>query len=162
MTHILPTLRRAGGWLLLACLPLGACADETPDADQAAEPEACANAISTVDINRCLHAQVQEAEAQLQEYLQAARDQHAEAEEAMASMNQAQESWERFRNAHCAAVYTLWQDGSIRGAMHNQCLLDETRRRTQQIWQVYLTSMDDSPPVLPEPSVVTEDPRSEP
>ncbi|MEH6499450.1 MAG: lysozyme inhibitor LprI family protein [Pseudoalteromonas distincta] len=141
--------RTATRWLWLICLPLSACAGQAGQPAGAADQ--CAEAMTTIDINRCLHAQSQTAEEQLQHYLNAAREQHAELPEAVAAMDMAQDNWERFRNAHCAAVYSLWADGSIRGAMHNQCLLDETRQRTRQIWQVYLTTMDGGE-VLPDPT----------
>jgi uncharacterized protein YecT (DUF1311 family) len=106
-------LRHLPAWLTLACLPLAACA-----APEAVKVD-CAEAISTLEINQCAQAEVQQADQQ----------------------------------QHCAAVYSLWREGSIRGLMHNQCMLQQTRQRTHDVWQVYLTSMDNSTPVLPEPAV---------
>ena len=35
--------------------------------------------------------------------------------------------------------------------MHGKCLLEQTRRRTHDVWKAYLTFMDSTPPLLPEP-----------
>lgn len=136
---------RVFAWMLLVC--------GLPAAAGGMLEEHCAEAVSTIEINQCLYDQVLQAEQQQEDYLTAARQQLAEEDQALTAMEQAQESWLTFRNAHCAAVYMLWQDGSIRGAMHNQCLLEHTRARTRDIWQVYLTAMDGSDPLLPDPSV---------
>ena len=145
--RIVNQLRHLPAWLTLACLPLAACAAPEP-----AKVD-CAEAISTLEINQCAQAEVQQAEQQLEDYLSAARQRYAQDSEALTALQTAQQSWSRFRQEHCAAVYSLWREGSIRGLMHNQCMLQQTRQRTHDVWQVYLTSMDNSTPVLPEPAV---------
>tara|TARA_R110002051_G_scaffold216514_1_gene280810 strand:- start:31544 stop:31963 length:420 start_codon:yes stop_codon:yes gene_type:complete len=133
--------------LLLAYLPVAACAAN--DAQQ----HDCAEAISTLAINQCAQAQVRQAEGQMEVYLAAASERYAEDPEALTALQTAQQSWVSFRQEHCAAVYTLWREGSIRGLMHNQCMLQQTRQRSHDIWQVYLTYMDGSPSLLPDPLV---------
>ncbi len=145
MSDCLNGLKKLTALGLLACLPLAACAAEETTTDN------CAEAMTTLAMNQCAQAEVEQAEKQLEAYLTAARERYAEDAEALAALEAAQQSWSEFRKHQCAAVYSLWRDGSIRGLMHGQCMLQQTRQRTHDIWQVYLTFMDDSPPVLPEP-----------
>ncbi len=140
-------LRHLTVLLTLTCLPLAACA-----ASEAAKVD-CAEAISTLEINQCAQAEVQQAEQQLEDYLSAARQRYAQDSEALTALQTAQQSWSQFRQEHCAAVYSLWREGSIRGLMHNQCMLQQTRQRTHDVWRVYLTYMESRAPVLPEPAV---------
>jgi uncharacterized protein YecT (DUF1311 family) len=110
----------------------------------------CADAEDAASLNRCLHAEVEKAEVELDRYLQASRDRHAELRDAMVSMEAAHGAWMRFRDSHCLAEFDLWADGSIRTTILAQCLLLQTQRRTHEIWQVYLAPTD-AAPALPEP-----------
>ena len=51
------------------------------------------------------------------------------------------------------SVYTQWRDGAIRGIMAISCKTKLTKQRTHDLWENFLTYMDSTPPVLPEPSV---------
>lgn len=113
--------------------------------------ELCADAEDTAALNTCIHQEVEKAEAELHRYLEASREVHAERSDAVVTMEAAQGAWIRYRDSHCLAVYDLWQEGTVRGAMLGSCLLDHTRRRTHDIWEVYLSSADGEP-ALPEPS----------
>lgn len=112
----------------------------------------CEDAEDTAALNKCIHAEVEKAEAELNRYLEASRTLHAAHVDAVVTMEVAQGAWVRYRDSHCLAVYDLWNEGTVRGAMLGTCLLDHTRRRTHDIWEVYLASSDDEP-VLPEPSL---------
>lgn len=137
--------RHLTAWLLLAGLPLaaGAASDMAEDA--------CAGAITTLAINHCADTQVQQAEGQLEVYLAAAQQRYAADPEALRALQAAQQSWSAYRQAHCDAVYALWREGSIRGLMHSDCMRQQTLQRSHDLWQVYLTSMEGGPPLLPEP-----------
>lgn len=115
-----------------------------------AQAQPCAEMDDAAELNRCLHAEVEKAEQELDNYLQASRDRHAQLPDAVVSMEAAHGAWMRFRDSHCFAEYDLWADGSIRTTILAQCLLRQTQRRTHEIWQVYLVPPD-APPVLPEP-----------
>ena len=112
----------------------------------------CEDAEDTAALNKCIHAEVEKAEAEMGEYLEASRTLHAERTDAVVTMEAAQGAWVRYRDSHCLAVYDLWNEGTVRGAMLGTCLLDHTQRRTHDIWEVYLASSDGEP-VLPEPSL---------
>lgn len=111
----------------------------------------CSQAGTTLEIEECSREQIGALEVELDEYLAAARE-HMEGEEAvLAALDLAQQSWLDYRREHCLAVRELWAGGSIRGVMMNQCLLHQTRQRIWDIWETYLTFMDSTPPLLPEP-----------
>ncbi|RFA24717.1 hypothetical protein CAI21_20655 [Alkalilimnicola ehrlichii] len=111
----------------------------------------CKDPITTPDINYCAYQEVLAAEEVMDRYLAASRERFAEEPEVVAAIDTAQESWLEYRDKHCGSVYTLWSGGSVRGLMANQCRLDSTEHRTYELWQAFLTFMDSTPPVLPEP-----------
>lgn len=55
-------------------------------------------------------------------------------------INQSQEHWIKYRDAHCNAVYSL--GGSIRLVSHPSCLLDLTKQRTQKILNSFIRDTD--------------------
>ena len=66
-------------------------------------------------------------------------------------MKKAQTKWVAYEDAECSAVYQKWVDGTIRGLMGGSCSIKLIKRRTHDIWEEYLTYMDSSKPILPEP-----------
>lgn len=113
----------------------------------------CQNARTTIDINQCAAIELESAQAQLAEYLQASFEHHADDPELVAAIKAAQKDWQAYLAAHCDAVYTQWRDGTIRGVMSLSCKTQLTQQRTHEIWANFLTYMDQSTPVLPEPDV---------
>ncbi|MCH8497043.1 MAG: lysozyme inhibitor LprI family protein [Marinobacter sp.] len=111
----------------------------------------CEQAISTLEINHCAALELQAIEETLAHYLDVSRDRLDYDPVAVASLDAAQEAWVDYRSAHCDAVYDLWRDGTIRTVMAIECAKALTQDRTQILWQAYLTYMDSTPPVLPEP-----------
>jgi uncharacterized protein YecT (DUF1311 family) len=119
---------------------------------------------NTVEINECLAVELEAAEAKMRQYFAEARarfidsvneeyreDDAASKKAAIAEFDAAQKSWLAAREQHCSSVYYYWQSGTIRGAMHARCLIQLTEIRTRLIWQEWLTYMDSTPPLLPEP-----------
>lgn len=111
----------------------------------------CENARTTLEINQCAKMELESAQAKLAEYLQASFERHADDPELVAAIKTAQEDWQAYLTSHCDAVYKHWRDGTIRGVMSLSCKTKLTKQRTHEIWANFLTYMDDSPPVLPEP-----------
>lgn len=108
----------------------------------------CENAMSTMEINQCAQLELGTAEADMQRYLDAVLN---EADAALVeSIQQAQESWEGYRQAHCDAVYTQWRDGTIRGVMSLSCKKQLTQARTHTLWESFLVTMEGES-LLPEP-----------
>ncbi|MGL4473690.1 MAG: lysozyme inhibitor LprI family protein [Shewanella sp.] len=115
----------------------------------------CDQAYSTIEINECAALTLAKAQAQLTEYLAASLTHNADDTELVAVINTAQQTWQQYMTAQCDAIYTQWRDGSIRGLMALSCKTKLTQLRTHEIWENWLTYMDSTPPVLPEPTLTT-------
>ncbi|MEZ8864428.1 lysozyme inhibitor LprI family protein [Vibrio splendidus] len=131
--------------VLLTCLPLLASAS-----DDAID---CENAMNTLEINHCAAIELESAQAELDKYLAASFEHNDYDAELVASIKKAQESWQAYMSAHCNSVCTQWRDGSIRGLMALSCKTTLTKQRTHEVWANFLTYMDSTPPVLPEPKL---------
>lgn len=127
--------------VLLACAaPLQA---ENPDCEQQAG--------TTMDMNLCIAEQVAVAERQLERYLEAARERYSDDQAVVDLLLQSQDAWWNYRKTHCDAIYQMWSEGTVRGAMAGSCALQLIQQRTHQIWWDFLTYMDSTPPILPKP-----------
>lgn len=115
------------------------------------KPVRCANAMTTVEMNECFSEALAMADARRAGYFDAALERYADRPELLETMRKGENAFEAYREAECGAVLENWIDGSIRGAMTLGCRIDMTDQRAHRIWQNWLTSMDSSTPVLPEP-----------
>jgi uncharacterized protein YecT (DUF1311 family) len=111
----------------------------------------CKDSKTTLEMNDCLATQAELADKELAKYLEASRRHYSDEPKVLAALDKAQNTWLQFREAQCAAVYEIWSGGTIRDAMYGYCRLEQTRRRTHDLWKTYLTFMDSTPPLLPEP-----------
>ncbi|MFZ3407972.1 lysozyme inhibitor LprI family protein [Vibrio chagasii] len=114
----------------------------------------CDNAMNTLEINHCAALDLESAQVELEKYLAASFEHNAEDTELVGAIKVAQESWQAYMTAHCDSVYTQWRDGSIRGLMALSCKTKLTKQRTHEVWENFLTYMDSTPPVLPEPKLM--------
>ena len=131
--------------VLLTCVPLLVSAS-----DDAID---CENAMTTLEINQCASISLESAQLELDQYLEASFKHNAYDEELVNSIKVAQDSWQAYMTAHCDSVYTQWRYGSIRGLMALSCKTELTKKRTHEVWGNFLTYMDSTPPVLPEPNL---------
>ena len=116
----------------------------------------CDNAYSTLEINQCAADKFDAADQQLQVYLTKSIQQNSTDKALVDAIQTAQKQWLQYRQAECNAVYTQWQQGTIRGVMTLSCKLALTQQRTLTVWENYLRPMDSSDAVLPKPIVDTE------
>ena len=114
---------------------------------------------TTLEINDCRSAQLTAAEKDLSRYLAAARKRLTSeaaddvgAKAALADLDKTEAAWKIYRKAQCDAVYDYWQSGTIRTVMALTCEIDLTRQHMHAVWSAWLTYMDSTPPILPEPS----------
>ncbi|CAH7037674.1 LprI domain-containing protein [Vibrio chagasii] len=114
----------------------------------------CDNAMNTLEINHCAALELESAQVELEKYLAASFEHNADDTELVGGIKVAQESWQAYMTAHCDSVYTQWRDGSIRGLMALSCKTKLTKQRTHEVWDNFLTYMDSTPPVLPEPKLM--------
>lgn len=127
--------------LALASLSFGALANE--------EVINCDTAFTTVEVNQCAAIELDAAKTELEKYLKASFDHNSFDPKLVEAMKLAQTDLP----SHCDSVYTQWRDGTIRGVMGISCKTKLTKQRTHELWENFLTYMDSTPPVLPEPSL---------
>lgn len=113
----------------------------------------CENAYTTIEINQCAENKFDTANQQLQQYLAQAIKQNSTDKQLIDAIKNAQKQWLQYQKEECNAVYTQWQQGTIRGVMALSCKLALTQQRTLTIWDNYLRPMDSSAAVLPKPVV---------
>lgn len=113
----------------------------------------CDKAVSTLEMNHCAAIELDAAQQTLNQYLEASYQHNAFDPELVVSMKAAQQAWQAYLTSHCDAVYTQWREGTIRNVMAFHCETKLTKQRTHEIWQNFLTYMDSTPPVLPEPEL---------
>ena len=116
-------------------------------------PARCAEAMTTHAIDACLADALNRAEHSRARYLAAALERLRERPEVARMVASADKAFLAYRDTQCDAVLEDWKDGTIRGAMALSCRIDLTEARTHTIWRDWLTYLDSTPPLLPEPSV---------
>ena len=122
-------------------------------AGSAEEVAYCPDAVTTVDINACYAEVLQRADDRRAAYLAAATDRESERPALVEKILASNAAFIAYRNAECGAVLEDWSDGTIRGVMTLSCQITLTDARTHTIWQNWLTYMDSTPPLLPEPGL---------
>ncbi len=83
----------------------------------------CNNAMTTIEINQCAAIELESAQVKLDKYLNTSFEHNSHDPELI------------------AAIKAIW------------CKTKLTKQRTHELWENFLTYMDSTPPVLPEPSV---------
>ena len=115
----------------------------------AADP--CVEATTTLDRIDCRTKQLNVEEKKQKQYFNAAVDRAALLDLNAQRLVEEQLAWEKYREALCGNVYLLWVQGSIRYEMAAACNLRLVQDRTYDLWRSYLTYLDNTPPVLPDP-----------
>ncbi|SQD76840.1 lysozyme inhibitor LprI family protein [Moritella yayanosii] len=113
----------------------------------------CDKAFNTLEINYCAKVELDKAEAEMQRYLSKSIAQYTADTNVVESINIAQSAWQSYSKSQCDSVFTMFRDGSLRVVMTLSCRTKLTQQRTHELWSQYLTYMDSSAPVLPEPTV---------
>ncbi|WP_294339806.1 lysozyme inhibitor LprI family protein [uncultured Sphingomonas sp.] len=108
---------------------------------------------TTRDVEQCLAADLDRADAELNRYYAAATKRLSQQRDtaALAKLRTAERAWIVYRDAECDAVYESWGQGTIRGAMNLGCRITLTEARTATIWRNWLTYADSTLPILPKP-----------
>ncbi|GBR35694.1 hypothetical protein AA11826_1429 [Komagataeibacter oboediens DSM 11826] len=110
--------------------------------------------MTTPEIQACQRAAGQRTEAMLDRYVMAAEQrlrQSSDPRHTLAQFRQAQDRWKQYRAMECRAMFAAWSGGTIRGSMELQCSQTLTESRIRDIWQLWLTYPDTTPPTLPRP-----------
>ncbi|ROT98742.1 DUF1311 domain-containing protein [Marinobacter sp. R17] len=131
--------------LLITLLLLGASSLALAAGDD------CKNPVSTMDIELCNAKAVDQAEGEMDKYLEASLQRNKDEESTIRLINESQEAWEAYRTKHCDTVFRRWGDDTIRVQKRGECKLRLTRARTHEIWTSFLADDDNTSPDLPEP-----------
>lgn len=129
--------------LVFAAFSFSVCASETAID--------CDKAITTMDTNQCAAMDLRVADDEMHNYLKTSYQYNDYDSKLIDAIKLAQKDWETYMKSHCDSVYTQWREGTIRGVMAISCKTKLTKQRTHEIWENFLTYMDSTPPVLPEP-----------
>ncbi len=111
----------------------------------------CEKAYSTHDMEYCAAQKRGSASKTMRRYLIASYTQYNHDPNTVEAIKVSQQAWEVYENSNCEAVYNSWNTGSFRGLMSINCSTIMAKQRTHELWLNYLTFMDSTPPVLPEP-----------
>lgn len=111
----------------------------------------CDKAFNTLEINYCAKVELDNAEAEMQRYLDKSLAQYIADTSVIESINIAQSAWQSYSKSQCDSVFTMFRDGTMRVVMTLSCRTKLTQQRTHELWSHYLTYMDSAEPVLPEP-----------
>ena len=106
---------------------------------------------NTLEMNACLAGLLEKAKEQQARYLDAALSGVADRPELVEKIRTSDAAFNAHRDAECDAVWENWKDGTIRTAMSLTCAITMTDLRTHDIWENWLTYMDNTAPDLPEP-----------
>lgn len=113
----------------------------------------CDKAMTTPQINYCAGVELEKVQLEMNTYLTKSKEHNNYDPELIQSISVAQKAWSLYAKAHCESIYTKWRDGTIRGVMFLNCKTKLTKQRTHEIWANFLTFMDSTSPVLPEPKL---------
>lgn len=98
---------------------------------------------------------VDDAGAELSRYYSAAIERLSEMGEegakARTKLQKTQHAFYQHRDIKCEAGLGRWPKGSIADKMADECSERLTRARTHSIWSDWLSSVDSTHPILPEP-----------
>jgi uncharacterized protein YecT (DUF1311 family) len=135
----------------IGCAIIAAWAGPLAAEEDMTAPQRCPDAVTDMDMNHCIAAIVQRAQERQAKYLAAAIARYADEPEVTERIKASDAAFSEYERAECGAVYEYWIEGSIRNVMSLQCSLALIDQRTRTIWRNWLTYMDSTPPILPEP-----------
>ncbi|MBB5858404.1 lysozyme inhibitor LprI family protein [Xanthomonas arboricola] len=116
----------------------------------AAEP--CRDLQTTAESNACWNQQVGISQERLDDYLATARDTAISTSGVPAdAFDNAQTAWTTYRDLQCGNVRTRWRDATVRPAKVASCIVDLNDQRAHDLWKHYLTYVDRTPSLRPEP-----------
>jgi len=125
--------------ILPASLPLLLSAIACSAYAQTSDP--CKTQSNTVEINQCARQTLETKDRELNEMykhllnslVSQAKEAQVEYAEVRKMLQEAQRSWVKFRDADCNAKLSLWEQGSIRGAIYLGCLIERTEQRINEL-----------------------------
>ena len=120
---------------------------------------ACDDPPSLVADRECMSTVLSAAERTMERYLKVAQARVDEGEAwrgKRIDLARSQALWEAYRKGHCEDVYESWAPATHAHRAQAKCEIAVVRQRTHDLWAAYLTSVDGTPPALPEPSFAAD------
>ncbi|WP_047129785.1 lysozyme inhibitor LprI family protein [Xanthomonas arboricola] len=116
--------------------------------------ELCRDLQTTRESNACWNQQVGISQERLNDYLATARDTAISTPGVPAdAFDNAQTAWTIYRDLQCGNVRTRWRDATVRPAKVASCIVDLNDQRAHDLWKHYLTYVDRTPSLRPEPAL---------
>lgn len=113
--------------------------------------ELCGENKITLAINECLMQKVEVSEQRLAAYLSRIQKKYSDEPKTLSLLDNSQSMWRSFRKEFCRSVYQEFAEGTVGNSIYARCNLQQTDRRTHDLWEWYLTYWDSTPPDLQEP-----------
>jgi uncharacterized protein YecT (DUF1311 family) len=137
--------------LQLRTVFLSLCMTTLVSPSMAAVADPCAKITSIIEGAECRAGQLNDEEKKQKQYFDAAVKRAALFDLDVKHLNDEQLAWAKYRGTLCGNVYLMWVQGTARYEMAALCDLKLTRERTYDLWRSYLTYVDSTPPILPDP-----------
>ena len=100
--------------------------------------------------------QIKQLRAEMKRYVDAAKARYKTNEGVLTGIDRSGQAMEAYIKGVCGAVYSTYEGGSFAGIDYANCEAEILQKHTHIIWEKFLTSMDSTPPMLPEPKVKEE------
>jgi uncharacterized protein YecT (DUF1311 family) len=55
-------------------------------------------------------------------------------------IRQSQEAWVQYRDTHCSAIYSYYENGTMRLIAHPSCMVELTKQRQEEIYTNFVKS----------------------
>ena len=109
---------------------------------------------TTVQVNACLNARLEQSDAALNRYYETAlkRIRREHAGKVAQEFVKAERSWIAYRESECTSAFDRY-GGTVRISIGLDCRIRLTKLRTYTIWRDWLTYPDSTPPLLARPDV---------
>ena len=120
---------------------------------------------TTLEMNQCSMKIVTQLQAIQKKYIlaiytridDAYKDEPEFAKKLLVSFDKENKAWDELDKASSAATYTYWEDGTIRGVMGLGRKIALIKYRIHNQWSNWLTYMDSTPAILPEPIFIDKE-----
>ena len=89
------------------------------------------DAYTTIDMSNCYTAELKMEEQRLGMTLNEA---YNESNWIAKEIKDSQIAWVQYREAHCKAVYSYYEKGTMRFIAHPSCMIELTKKRQQEIY----------------------------
>jgi uncharacterized protein YecT (DUF1311 family) len=111
----------------------------------------CQDPANLVADQECMARELDKAERTMMRYFAAANTRASRGLDEPLDLAPAQAAWEGYRKQHCADVRRKWTGATHAARAQAMCEITLLSQRTHDLWAAYLTYVDRTPPVLPEP-----------